>query len=309
MIFNALVRTAVFLAMLNAAWSQTAASPDLLSLSSAAPVGQPDQIPKQATPVPPNPAPDQLLDLPRLKHTQASLIGGSLESIDRLRGRLVLRPFGRGKLTIAFDPRTQFVRGADIAIVQDLHPGDRVYVETVLDGSAVFAKTVHLPKSPAAGTAQGQVIAYAIANSNNGAQGSLTIRDPLSSQPVRFRVNSKTIITGAGVGPGALVQISFLPGIDKDKDAAAVSEITVLAAPGSVFTFSGRITFLDLASHQLVVANASDDNRYEIQFNPATVEAGARARLQEGASVTVAAKFTGQGYVAESVTVLSHPAE
>ena len=57
------------------------------------------------------------------------------------------------------------------------------------------------------------------------------------------------------------------------------------------------------------MANASDDNRYEIQFNPAAVEADARARLQEGASVTVAARFTGQGYVAESVTVLAHPAE
>jgi Domain of unknown function (DUF5666) len=307
MIFKALVRTAVFLAMLNAAWSQTAAIPDLLSLSSAAAVG--DQVPKQPTLVPLNPAPDKLLDLPRLKHTQTSLIGGSLESIDRLRSRLVLRPFGRGKLTIAFDPRTQFVRGSAIASVQDLRPGDRVYVETVLDGSAVFAKTVHLPKSPAEGTAQGQVIAYA--NANATAQGSLTIRDQLSSQPVKFLVNSKTIINGAGVGPGALVQVSFLPSADKDrdKDVAVVSQITVLATPGSVFTFSGRITLLDLAAHQLVVANASDDIRYEIQFNPAAIEASTRARLQEGASVAVAARFTGQGYVAESVVVLTQPAE
>ena len=303
MIFKVLVQTAVVLAMLNAAWPQTAASPDLLSLSNAA--GGGDQVPKQPALVPPNSAPDKLFDLPLLKHTQASLIGGSLESIDRLRGRLVLRPFGRGKLTIAFDPRTQFVRGADVASVQDLHPGDRVYVETVLDGSAVFAKTVHLPKSPAEGTAQGQVIAYA--NADDAAGGTLSIRDSLSSQPVQFRVNSKTMITGAGVSPGALVQVSFLPG--KDKDIALVSAIQVLAAPGSVFTFSGRITFLDLAAHQLVVANASDDNRYEVQFNPAAVEAGTRAHLQEGASVSIAARFNGQGYVAESVTMLSHPAE
>ena len=108
-----------------------------------------------------NQAPDKLLDLPPLKHSQASLIGGSLESIDRVRSRFVLRPFGRGKLTIAFDPRTQFVRGAEVVRVQDMHPGDRVYVETVLDGTAVFAKTVHLPKDASAGTAVGQVIAYA----------------------------------------------------------------------------------------------------------------------------------------------------
>jgi Domain of unknown function (DUF5666) len=308
MILAALVRVVILLAMLNLAWSQAAPSPNSIpnSLASDAP-GQSDHSLKPSALMPPNQAPDKLLDLPPLKHSQASLIGGSLESIDRVQNRFVLRPFGRGKLTIAFDPRTQFVRGADVVRVQDMHPGDRVYVETVLDGSAVFAKTVHLPKDASAGTAVGQVIAYAY--SNDAAQGSLSIRDQLSSQPVKFRVNSKTIITGAGVGPGALVQLSFLPGKDKDKDAAVVSEIQVLAAPGSVFTFSGRITFLDLAAHQLVLANASDDNRYEIQFNPAAVEADTRARLQEGASVTVAARFTGQGYVAESVTVLAHPTE
>lgn len=126
---------------------------------------------------------------------------------------------------------------------------------------------------------------------------------------MKFRVDSKTIIGGAGIGPGALVEVSFLPRKGNDKEAAVVSEIQVLAAPGSVFTFSGRITFLDLAAHQLVVANATDDNRYEIQFNPAAVEADTRARLQEGASVAVAARFTGQGYIAESVTVLDHPTE
>jgi hypothetical protein len=86
-------------------------------------------------------------------------------------------------------------------------------------------------------------------------------------------------------------------------------QIQVLAAPGALFAFSGRITFLDLAAHQLVVANASDDNRYEIQFNPAVLEGDAKAHLQEGANVTIAARFNGQGYIAESVTVLSHPPE
>jgi len=304
MILAALVRIGILLAMLNAAWSQAAPSPNSIpnSLAHDAPV-QADHSLKPTALMPPNQAPDKLLDLPPLKHNQASLIGGFLERIDRVQSRFVLRPFGRGKLTIAFDPRTQFVRGAEVVRVQDMHPGDRVYVETVLDGTAVFAKTVHLPKDAALGTAVGQVIAYAY----DAAQGSLSIRDQLSSQPVKFRINSKTIITGAGVGPGALVQISFLPG--KDKDAALVSEIQVLAAPGSVFTFSGRITFLDLPAHQLVVANASDDNRYEIRFNPAAIEADTRARLQEGTSVTIAARFTGQGYVAESVTVLAHPTE
>ena len=303
MILGALIRRSVVIggmcaATLTVAWSQTALSSGSNSASNAT-SGQPDQTLNQPAQAPPNQAPDKLFDLPRLKQDRSSLIGGSVVSIDRLRGRLVLRPFGRGSLTIAFDPRTQFARGGEAARAPDMHPGDRVYVETVLDGTAVFAKAVHLPKDATVGTTVGQIIDY------DAAQGSLSIRDQLSSQPVRFRVTSETVVTGAGVSPGALVQLSFLPG----EDPARVREILLLTVPGAVSTFSGRITFLDLAAHELVVANASDDKRYEILFNPATVDADVRARLQEGASVTVAARFNGQAYVAESVTVLSRPAE
>jgi hypothetical protein len=286
----------MFLVTLSMAWSQTVAIP-ISDEANVAPVPSGQGL-KQAVALP-NQAPDKLFDLPRLKQGRASLVGGALGSIDRLRGRFVLRPFGRGKLTIAFDPRTQFVRGTAIAAAQDMHPGDRVYVETVLDGTAVFAKTVFLPKDATLGAALGQIVAY------DAAQGSLSIRDQLSSQPVKFRVTSKTIITGAGLGTGALVEVSFLPG----KDPALVREILILAAPGSVFTFTGRITFLDLTSHELVLANTSDDSRYEIQFNPAAIAADAKERLLEGASVTIAARFNGQRYVAESVTVLPQSTE
>jgi len=289
----------IFAAAFSVAWPQTGTGPDSDSSHSINAPGHPDQSAKQQAVMPPNQAPDKLFDLPRLKESRASLIGGTLDSIDRLRSRFVVRPFGQGKVTIAFDPRTQFVRGAEVAASQDMHRGDRVYVETVLDGTAVFAKTVHLPKDAAQGTTFGQIIGY------DAAQGSLTIRDQLSSLTAKFRVTSKTTVTGAGLGPGALVQISFLPG----EETPLVREIQVLAAPGSVFTFSGRITFLDLASHELVIANASDDKRYEIQFNPAAIEAAAKERLQEGASVTIAARFNGQGYIAESVTVLSRSTE
>ncbi len=288
----------IFLATLTLAWSQTVPSANsTANPSNDAPV-QSDQDLKPAT-VLPNQAPDPLLDLPHLKQNPASLIGGTVENIDRLRDRLILRLFGGGKLTIAFDPRTQFLRDWKPLGAQDIHSGDRVHVETVLDGTAVFAKTIHVSTASALGTTVGQIIAY------DAAQGSLRIRDQLSSQPVQFHVTSKTIITGAGVGRGALVQVSFIGG----KAPPSAREILVLAAPGSVFTFAGRITFLDFASHELVLANASDDNRYEIQFDPATIKADAREHLQEGASVAIAARFDGQRYVAKSVTVLLHPIE
>jgi len=288
----------IFLATLSLAWSQTVPSANSTANPFNDAAVQSDQDLKHAAALP-NRGPDPLIDLPHLKQNRASLIGGTVENIDRLRDRLILRLFGGGKLTIVFDPRTQFLRDWKPVGAQDIHSGDRVHVETVLDGTAVFAKTIHLFTAAALGTTVGQIIAY------DAAQGSLSIRDQLSSQPVQFHVTSKTIITGAGVGRGALVQVSFIGG----KDPPLVGKILVLAAPGSVFTFAGRITFLNFASHELVLANASDDNRYEIQFDPATIKADARQHLQEGASVAIAARFDGQRYVAKSVTVLLHPME
>src|SRR5260370_6826725 len=78
----------------------------------------------------------------------------------------------------------------------------------------------------------------------------------------------------------------------------------VLCAPGSIFTFTGRSTFRYIGTQELVLVSATDGNRYEIRLNPAAVEGDARALLQEGASVTVAARFNGKGYGAGSVTQL-----
>jgi hypothetical protein len=180
-----------------------------------------------------------------------------------------------------------------------MRPGDRIYVETVLDGPTVFAKTVHLPAETALGAVTGQVASY------DAARGTVSVRDELSSEPARFRVTSTTSITGGGVGPGALVQLSFLPG-----DPPPIArEIRVLIAPGAVFTFSGRVTFLDLSAQELVLLSATDNTRYEIQLNPAALEADSLARLREGANVTIGARFDGRGYVAESVTLLSSSAK
>jgi hypothetical protein len=285
-----LVNAGVFLAMLGVARPQTTTAPSSQSFTVPA---QARQSPQQQAAVPPNQASDQIFDLPPLKPGPASLMGGALESIDRVRDRLVLRPYGQGRLTIAFDPRTRFLRGEQTVRAQDMRPGDRVYVETVLNGTTVFAKTVHLPADTALGAVNGQVTEY------DAAQGNLSVRDELSSGAARFRVTSKTVITGGDVAPGALVQLSFLPG----EAPPVVREIRVVVAPGAVFNFSGRITFLDLSAQALVLASATDGNRYELQINPAALEGESMANLREGASVNISARFNGKGYVAEKVTV------
>lgn len=240
-------------------------------------------------------ASDPLLDLPQLRDARTSVIGGVVESVDPVRDRLILRPFGGRRLEIVFDPRTQFVRGAETANVQSLHRGDRIHVETALQGNRVFARRIHLPSDAGLGEATGQVIQY------DSTAGRFTMRDDLSSRPIQFALQSST--GKADLSPGTLVRVRFLPGTGR----AVAREILVLAAPGSVFTFVGRVTFLNLASHELVVASSTDDKKYQIQFNPERVEQ--RNALREGADVTIVARFDGDHYVADSVSVLPHPVE
>jgi hypothetical protein len=240
-------------------------------------------------------APDPLLDLPPLQQKGASLIGGAVERVDVVRDHLVLRPFGGGKLEIVFDPRTQFIRGGVKADVKFLHPGDRIHVETILRGTQVFARTIYLPSETNVAEVSGQVMDY------DAATGRLTIRDSLSSQPVRFTMASG--MENANLLPGTLARIRFQP----SAKGPVAQDIIVLAAPGSLFTFAGNVTYLDPESRLLVIANANDNKKYEIQFNPAQVEP--KDRLREGVYASIAARFNGQGYQAERVTVLPRPAQ
>ena len=98
---------------------------------------------------------------------------------------------------------------------------------------------------------------------------------------------------------GSLVEVNFLWGSNR----AFAREVNVLASPGSFFTFVGRITYLDMSSHSLVVASATDDKKYAIKFNPQQVNAW--DRLHEGTNVSVKAKFDGENYTAEDVAVMS----
>ena len=239
----------------------------------------------------PHPA-DPLFDLPPLDKKGASLMGGVVDSVDLVRDHLILRPFGGGKQDIVFDPRTEFVRSGQKSDMQFLQPGERIHIETVLRGTQVFAKKVYLPADTSQGEVSGQVIDY------NAATGRLIIRDALSSQPVRFSVPGNRA-EAANLLPGTLARVRFQPG----PKGPVLSDIKVLAAPGAIFTFAGNVTYLDPESSELVIANATDNKKYQILFNPAQVEP--RDRLREGVYASISAKFNGDGYVAESVTVLA----
>src|SRR4029077_13408880 len=82
--------------------------------------------------------PSSLLpELPPVPKANATLIGGTLDKLDLVRDRLTVRLFGGGKESFLFDPRTQVYRGRKPATVADMHEGERIYLDTILDGSSV----------------------------------------------------------------------------------------------------------------------------------------------------------------------------
>jgi len=242
-----------------------------------------------------------LPDLPSVPSTKASLIGGTIEKLDRVRDQITVRIFGGGKMTIAYDTRTHIFHNGTTASTSELRQGDRVYVETILDGSTVFARSIQLKTSGTAGESQGIVTSY------QGDKGELQIRDSLSPQPIKIRISSQTRVLSGGnsisanqLGEGMLVAVKFGP---RQDDSDVAQEIKILAVRGASFTFAGRVAAIDLRLGLLVIDSATDHKTYEISFDPSTLQPG--DDLRPSADVTVLTRFEGDRYVARSVTVNS----
>ena len=240
-----------------------------------------------------------LPDLPSLGPAKATLVGGTVERLDRVQDRLTLKVFGGGKMKIVFDPRTRIYRDGTPASAADLRPGDRVYVDTILDGSTVFARNIRLRSTAPTGESQGVIVSYR--------RGELTMRDQLSPHSVTVRLSPSTrIVKGDKTSsanelvPGTLIAVKF--GAQQDgRDLA--KEVSVLAVPGSSFTFAGEVINLDLRTGLLVLNSSTDRKTYEIYLDQAagTVD----DNLRQGAQVSVIARFDGDRYVARNVTVSS----
>ncbi len=135
----------------------------------------------------------------------------------------------------------------------------------------------------------------------------LLLRDLLSPEAVKLRLTPNTQVVQDGhvayasqLVPGTLVDVDFVAQKD-DRDA---QKISILAVPGTDFTFAGVVTSLDLHIGLLVLTSQTDRKTYEIYLDPAaiTVDDG----LHAGANVTTVARFDGSRYVARTLTVNSH---
>jgi hypothetical protein len=243
-----------------------------------------------------------LPDLPPMPRGKSTVIGGAIREVDTVRDRFTLNVFGGRTLKILFDERTQVYRDGEKAQLRLLRAGDHVSVETVLDGTTVFARSVHMLSQLPEGECQGQVLNY------NPGDGELTVRDALSREPVKMRVPAGTAIVGQGQAapgsadliPGTLVSVRFQ---SDTKGHAVVSQISILATPGRAFIFVGKVVFLDLHSGLLALVDPRDDKRYEIFFDSARFPMS--RDLHEDADVAVTANFDGARYVATALTVNS----
>lgn len=236
--------------------------------------------------------------VPSLPPQKASLIGGTVEKMDRVRDELTIRVFGGGKMKIAFDPRTTILKNGETALPSDLHRGDHVSIDTILNGGTVFARNIRLTTS-IPGESQGTVVSY------QDAGRELDVRDRLSPRVLKLRLTPQTrvIDQGKDAAPGELVRgtlVSIRFGAQKD-GRNTVDEITVLAVPGRSFTFVGRVTNLDLRAGLIVLTSATDGKTYEISFDPSEMKL--EDSLAQAADVTVITQFDGNRYVARSVKI------
>jgi uncharacterized protein DUF5666 len=243
--------------------------------------------------------PASLLPSPRaLPAHKTSVIGGTMQKLDRVRDEFTVQVFGGGKMKIYFDPRTHFFSDGKEASVSDLRPGDRVSIDTMLDGTTIFARNIRL-KAAAAGESQGIVLGY------RSDTGELSLRDMLSPRPLKLRVTSQTrlIDQGRSASAGELVRgtlVSVKFGSQQGGRSVA-EEVSILATPGAKFTFAGHVTGLDLSSGLLVLTSATDGKTYEIYLDPTLVATS--GNLRQAADVIVITRFDGSRYVAQNVTV------
>lgn len=251
----------------------------------------------------PNDVADLLAPKP-LQQSKLSLIGGRVKSIDQIRDHMTVSVYGAGNMQVKFDQRTHFYRGDKETTQMTLKKGDRVYLDTQLFEGKVFARNVHVVTGTSPADANGQIVSY---NSRNG---NMVVRDPIAGSTVTFRVSSQTRIkSGDAEGrqsalvPGTLIAVKFTP---QSRKAGTADEVTIIAAPGTSFTYFGRVTHLDLRSGLLAIENQADGKVYDVHLDPLF---RVPDNLTIGSQVTVVATFEGKEYTAQSVKVNSGPPE
>jgi hypothetical protein len=257
--------------------------------------------PGTVSPVNPKDETRPLPDIPPLPAGKATLVGGTIDKVDHIRDRLVLQVFGGGRTAVLFDERTNVFRGNQAGSLDDLKNGERIYADTMLDGTDIFARNIRIVPQGPTGQSSGQVVDY------QPGSRELTLRDTLSPEPVTLHLAGDVVVARGDrtvrpeeLSPGTLVNLTFSPGNGEDP---LVRQISILASPGAAFLFAGRVEHLDLHSGLLVLVDPRDNKNYEVYFDPS--DRRFTRDLRQGANVTVQASFDGTRYQSRDITVNS----
>jgi hypothetical protein len=231
------------------------------------------------------------------------VFGGEIKSLDPVRDQLTLMIYGQKAMKILFDERTQaYLDGKKIPL-RDLRAEDHASVETMLDGTKVFAVSIRVLSQSPEGEYQGRVLSY------NPVTGELSLAASASSEPFRVIVAADTGFTRLGqpefvsagsgrddLAKGSLLSVTFKSG---NHNRGVASRIAVLAVPGSTFVFTGNVSSLDLGFGVMVLVDPRDDQSYRVFFDSTSLPSSRTLRL--GDHVRVTANYDGTHYVASEI--------
>ncbi len=246
---------------------------------------------------------DDLPTLPPAPLGKSTIFGGAIRNLDPVRDQFALQIYGQRAMKILFDARTQVYRDGVRIPLRDLRAENHASVQTTLDGTNVFALSIHILSQSPEGDCYGRVLRY------DPEAGELTVRSAQSAKPVRLSVPANTSVEREGESAftsgssglrdlvaGALVSVTFEPE-SGGRDVA--SSIAVLAVPGSSSILRGSIAFLDVPSGSLHLVDSQDGKSYQIHFDSARI-LGSRD-LHLGEIVTVNAHYDGTQYQAADI--------
>lgn len=243
--------------------------------------------------------------LPPLPSAKSSTIfGGAIRKIDPVRDQFMLDIYGQRPMKVLFDERTQLYRDGVKIPLHDLAPADHASVQTALDGTRIFAMSVHILSSIPQGQYRGKVLRF------DDSTGELRLDAYPSPQPFIVRVPANVTIVRRGqsaftqeggsrgdLRPGALVNVTFNSRVGS---VGIASQIQVLAVPGASFIFSGNIATLDIGTGSLTVIDPRDQKSYQISFTPSAFPMV--QNLHIGQHVRITAEFNGSTYQATDMT-------
>src|ERR1700739_1568790 len=124
--------------------------------------------------------------MPALPHGTSTILGGAIRDVDPVLDSFTLRIAGEKPMKIMFDERTQvFVDGKKIPL-RDLRPSEHASIQTTLDGTSVFAISVHILSQAQQGDYRGEVLSY------NPSTGDLELIGGQGGEPIQVKVSSDT---------------------------------------------------------------------------------------------------------------------